>query len=55
MCKHEVIKFGKMRICKKCGLTVSENGKFICFEKGIEDYYQNRNKHRKRKRKGAKK
>lgn len=38
MCKHEMIKVNDVSVCKRCGLTLSADGKFLMFDKRLPNY-----------------
>lgn len=43
MCNHEFVKTDNMRACKKCGLTILNNGR-VLFDKEITNYKPKRKK-----------
>lgn len=44
MCKHKRIKQGNIYVCVKCGLMVTDTGKFIGFDKELPNYLRDKRK-----------
>lgn len=42
MCKHRKIKINSIYVCVKCGLMVTDKGKFIGFDKELPNYLNKR-------------
>lgn len=44
MCKHRKILVNNVYVCVKCGLMVSDSGKFIGFDKELPNYLMDKGK-----------
>lgn len=44
MCKHSKILINNIYVCVKCGLMVTDTGKFIGFDRELPNYLKNKRK-----------